>query len=253
MRKRLLAVSLTIPASATAFQVKPVQAYQKFIGTDVEYSLYNPSNNPYQDYKSPPTTNSDAAKDAFLLSLSTPYETENFENTHTTSTSIDIKSPVKTTFNGRYPNSANKLLATSNFSPGGIGQNSFNFDSPVNAIGFYVTGEISMMGAATTLVLTKIDGTTYSAPLPSGSDLISRIYRTKYVGIIAENASETFTKATFQTSGLRYSDLGIDNVTIAANSRSVPEPSAVAGLGLFVAGLTRSKQLKEKIKNKLAA
>lgn len=208
------------------------------------------------------TPNANAASSNFLSNLIDPL-TENFEGftpgqvsslslnlgragTATYQRKGDIKNVPSDTIPGNFfPISGDQFLLVDNTSdPGTFPRstvNSITFSNPVAAIGLYATGVRRLLNE-TLLELTLTDGSTKEFVIP---DFSGPAASAAYLGVIAQDESEQFTKVTFTSSSSRLGNYGVDDLTIASfdqvkKSTPVPEPFTVlgsfmaAGLGLVL-------------------
>jgi hypothetical protein len=215
------------------------------------------------------TPNADAASSNFLSNLIDPL-TENFEGftpgqvssfslnlggagTATYQRKGDIKNVPTDTIGGNFfPISGDQFLLVDNTPDPGSNNprstvNSITFSNPVAAIGLYATGVRNLLNQ-TLLELTLTDGSRKEFVIPN---VLGPAASAAYLGVIAQDESEQFTKVTFTSNSSRLGNYGLDDLTVASldqvkKSTPVPEPFTL--LGSFMAagvGLVLRRKYKQ--------
>jgi hypothetical protein len=113
------------------------------------------------------------------------------------------------------------------------GTATFNFATPTNSFGFYLTGVQSVFSTLIDVIFN--DGTEQHLSAPINAD-----GGASYFGFTDDAA----TIASIQISNISNDAWGIDDVTYNSESVSVPEPSSIALLGLAFAGLGLARRRK---------
>jgi hypothetical protein len=239
-----LTAGLAVSGIVTSGAATPANAFQVFFGEDTTANTGAGS-----------LTNSTTQAGAFLSHLS-GAGTETFESFNQDDTASNIIFPGVGTatitsssgyvnvgdFGGRFP------ISGSNYYEVGGGTFTINFSTAVAAFGFYGTDLGDFDGQ---LTLSLSNGQTLTVPHtygvnPDGAPDGSAIY----YGIIASNASETFTSVTFgnTNSGIDY--FGFDNLTVGTLNQvttAVPEPFTI--IGTLVGG-SAAMRMRKKLKSR---
>ena len=226
----------------------PAQAFQIFFGED----LHNSPSVPLSS-----TPNASAAESNFLSNLVVGVGTEDFDGlaTHTVSplnllfpgstgnitTTLSggggwVKSvSVGSALAGRYGTSGTNFWQVA---AGPSNNFQVDFNTAIGAFGFYGI-DIGDFGGQLVLELSLSGGTTqqFTAPNTQGS-VGSTDGSVLFFGIVAQNASETFTSIEFLTTTGHGDVFGFDDFTIAdiqQTRAATPEPALILGL-LLVGG-----------------